>query len=123
MKRKARPKRTALTRPARDQMVRSYVELKDTRAGEMMAEDLVAMDQFGENSVRLGLDQDGNLSMISGRGSVSDAIEPALRAARVIPTRMVPKTTTRETLDMLALVDAEGEEVPAQLPSGEGDDG
>jgi hypothetical protein len=80
-------------------MLSEFEAIQETRPGEMLIEDLVAINECGHDTGRIGVAENGDAVVYVANEHIADKLEPALQNAQHIRTRVVPKVT-RERLEL-----------------------
>lgn len=94
------PKKKAITRAQRSKLLAHYEELQETRPGQMLVEDLVALDRFGSETARIGVTPEGTAAVVAGSEQIADAVERALGRTHTIRVITIPRVS-RERLEAM----------------------
>lgn len=100
----ATKRKTALTRRTRDAVLAQWEQLGDSRAGQMLIEDIAAMEIHGADTARVAIGEKGEVILYCADEHIADKVEPAVQHARRVRTRVLPRVT-REMLAQLPVVD------------------
>lgn len=100
------PKKKAITRAQRTKLLAHYEDLQDTRPGQMLVEDLVALDRFGAATARIGVTPEGTAAVVAGSEQIADEVERALGRTQTIRVITIPRVT-RQRLEALEVEEDE----------------